>query len=215
MTSASCEACAFTIHLVEDDASVRAATARLLGAAGYDVQTYGSAAEFFSSPRPNGFGCAVLDLQLPGPSGLDIQQALVEADDPMPVVFLTGHGCVSESVQAMKAGAVDFLTKSDECTALLDAVARAFARAADGESQRARRLEIEARYSRLSPRERDVFAHLISGQLNKQVGFDLGISEQTTKIHRHRVFEKMEADSIVHLARMAAELGIAPVGRVR
>jgi FixJ family two-component response regulator len=201
------------VHIVEDDKSVRVATARFLQAAGHTVKTYGNAAEFLAEPRTR--GCVVLDLQLPGASGLDVQQALAAAGDPMPVIFLSGHGQISDSVRAMKAGAVDFLTKTADGATLLEAVEQALAR---GEEQRAdamRRRQLRDRYELLSPRERDVFAHLISGQLNKQVGFDLGISLQTTKIHRHRVLQKMQAESIVHLARMADDLGIAPVGRVR
>jgi FixJ family two-component response regulator len=130
-------------------------------------------------------------------------------------VFLTGHGDVSKTVRAMKAGAVDFLTKPVDAPALLDAVARAIARDAESRLVRARQREIRSRYTRLTRREREVFAHLISGQLNKQVGYDLGISERTTKIHRHQVLEKMQADSIADLVRMAADLGIEPAGKVR
>jgi FixJ family two-component response regulator len=157
----------------------------------------------------------VLDLRLPGQSGLDVQQRLTTADNPLPIVFLTGYGDVPKTVRAMKAGAVDFLTKPVEASVLLDAVARAMARDADTRAVRARQLEIRARYALLTPREREVFAHLISGQLNKQVGFDLGISERTTKIHRHQVLKKMQADSIADLVRMAADLGIEPTGSVR
>jgi len=133
----------------------------------------------------------------------------------LPIVFLTGHGDVPKTVRAMKAGAVDFLTKPVDAPVLLDAVARAIARDAENRVVRARRHDARARYSRLTPRERDVFAHLISGQLNKQIGYDLGISERTTKIHRRQVLEKMQADSIADLVRTAADLGIAAVGKVR
>jgi FixJ family two-component response regulator len=140
---------------------------------------------------------------------------LATAENPLPIVFLTCHGDVPETVRAMKAGAVDFLTKPVEAPVLLDAVARAIARDAENRVVRARQHEARARYSRLTPRERDVFAHLISGQLNKQIGYDLGISERTTKIHRRQVLEKMQADSIADLVRTAADLGIAAVGKVR
>ena len=204
-----------TVHVVEDDPSMRQATARLLRAAGHVVRTYGTAAEFLAE-LPNGEpGCVILDLQLPEQSGLEVQQALARMDNPLPVVFLSGRARVSDSVQAMKAGAVDFLTKTADAALLLEAVSRALARNEHERAERGRRRVLDARYDRLSPREREVFAHLISGQLNKQVGFDLGISEQTTKIHRHRVLEKMQADSIAELVRMAADLGIAPVGSVR
>jgi FixJ family two-component response regulator len=157
----------------------------------------------------------VLDLQLPGASGLELQERLTAAENPLPIVFLTGHGDIPKSVRAMKAGAVDFLTKPVEAPVLLDAVARALARDGENRAIRARRDQARTCYNRLTPREREVFAHLISGQLNKQIGFDLGITERTTKIHRHQVLAKMEADSIADLVRMAADLGIAPAGTVR
>jgi FixJ family two-component response regulator len=175
---------------------------------------YSTGAEFLAQ-LPTEAGCLVLDLRLPGPSGLDLQQRLTTAENPLPIVFLTGHGDVPKTVRAMKAGAVDFLTKPVDAPVLLDAVARAVARDSENRVVRARQHEARAHYSRLTPRERDVFAHLISGQLNKQIGYDLGISERTTKIHRHHVLEKMQADSIADLVRTAADLGIAAVGKVR
>jgi FixJ family two-component response regulator len=202
------------VHVVEDDESSRIASSRLLKNAGYAVRVYATGAEFLAQP-PTEAGCIVLDLRLPGPSGLDLQQRLTTAENPLPIVFLTGHGDVPKTVRAMKAGAVDFLTKPVDAPVLLDAVARAIARDAENRVVRARQHEARARYSRLTPRERDVFAHLISGQLNKQIGYDLGISERTTKIHRHQVLEKMQADSIADLVRTAADLGIAAVGKVR
>lgn len=189
-------------------------SSRVLKTAGYVVRVYSTGAEFLAQ-LPTEAGCLVLDLHLPGPSGLDLQQRLTTAENPLPIVFLTGHGDVPKFVRAMKAGAVDFLTKPVEAPVLLDAVARAIARDAENRVVRARQHEARARYSRLTPRERDVFAHLISGQLNKQIGYDLGISERTTKIHRRQVLEKMQADSIADLVRTAADLGIAAVGKVR
>jgi FixJ family two-component response regulator len=202
------------VHVVEDDDSTREATARFLRAAGHDVRTYASAVEFLAAP-PTGPGCVVLDLKLPGPNGLDLQETLLAGDEPLPIVFLTGHGDIQQSVRAMKSGAVDFLTKTADGSVLLEAVSRALARDVEDRTARARRRIARERYERLSARERDVFAHLISGQLNKQIGFDLGISEQTTKIHRQHVLQKMEADSIADLVRMAADLGIAAIGQVR
>jgi FixJ family two-component response regulator len=203
------------VHVVEDDEPARTATARLLQTAGYVVRTYGTAKEFLSALPSRGCGCVVLDMQLPGASGLDVQKALAEADEPLPVVFLSGRSEVPDSVQAMKSGAIDFLTKTTDGTVLLEAVSRALGHSFEERARRARQRELQARYDQLSQREREVFAHLISGQLNKQVGFDLGISEQTTKIHRHRVLQKMQADSIAQLVRMAADLGVAPLGNVR
>jgi FixJ family two-component response regulator len=170
-------------------------------------------AEFLAGWR--GPGCVVLDVRLPGPSGLDLQDALARSEDPLPVVFLTGHGEVPDSVRAMKSGAIDFLSKSVDGAVLLEAVARAIARDAEDRHLRARRRELRERYDRLTPRERDVLTHLISGQLNKQMGFDLGISERTIKIHRYRVMAKMEADSVADLVRIATDIGIAPSGKVK
>jgi FixJ family two-component response regulator len=203
------------IHVVEDDESARNATARFLRAAGHLVRTHASATEFLGEETAGTSGCVILDLQLPDLNGFDVQQALALADDPLPVVFLSGRCDIPDSVRAMKSGAVDFLTKSADGSELLQAVSRALAKNAEDRARRARVRELRARHERLSPREQEVLTHLISGQLNKQVGFDLGISEQTTKIHRHRVLEKMAADSIAELVRMAADLGIAPVGSVR
>ena len=203
------------VHVVEDDRAAREATARFLRAAGYQVRIYATATEFLETAPINVPGCVVLDLQLPGLSGLDLQRALAYREDPPPVVFLSGRSGVQQSVEAMKLGAIDFLTKTADGLELLAAVSRAIARDADGREERGRLRLLRDRHARLSPREREVLAHLISGQLNKQVGFDLGISEQTTKIHRHRILEKMQAHSIADLVRMASDLGIMPIGAVR
>jgi FixJ family two-component response regulator len=202
------------VHVIEDDESSRTASSRLLKVAGYAVRVYSSGAEFLAN-LPREAGCVVLDLHLPGQGGLELQEQLTAADNPLPIVFLTGHGDVSKSVRAMKAGAVDFLTKPIDGPVLLEAVARAIARDAEARAVRARQQTARRRYNRLTSREREVFAHLISGQLNKQVGFDLGISERTTKIHRRQVLQKMEADSIADLVRMASDLQISPAGKVR
>jgi FixJ family two-component response regulator len=203
------------VHVVEDDRASREATARFLRAAGHQVRTYASAAEFLETAPVNGPGCVILDLQLPGLSGLDLQRKLSDREDPLPVVFLSGRSEVPQSVQAMKQGAVDFLTKTAHGSEVLAAVSAALSRDASDRDERGRLCALRNRHNRLSPREREVLAHLISGQLNKQVGFDLGISEQTTKIHRHRILEKMQAHSIADLVRMASDLGIIPVGAVR
>jgi FixJ family two-component response regulator len=202
------------IHVIEDDEASRNASARLLSAAGHAVRVYASASEFLAH-LPSESGCLILDLHLPGPSGLDLQDRLATAENPLPIVFLTGYGEVPASVRAMKGGAVDFLTKPVQAPVLLEAVNRALEADAEHRAIRERRRQARARYERLTPREREVLSHLISGQLNKQVGFDLGISERTTKIHRRRVLEKMEADSIADLVRAASDLGITPAGKVR
>jgi FixJ family two-component response regulator len=203
------------VHVVEDDRATREATARFFRAAGHQVRTYATASEFLELAPTNTPGCVVLDLDLPGLSGLELQRALVSREDPLPVVFLSGRSEVPQSVEAMKQGAVDFLMKTVDGSELLAAVSRAIARDDADRAERNRLRALRDRHGRLSPREREVLAHLISGQLNKQVGFDLGISEQTTKIHRHRILEKMQAHSIPDLVRMASALGIVPVGVVR
>jgi FixJ family two-component response regulator len=204
-----------TVHVVEDDPASRDATTRLLRAAGHFVRTYSSATDFLDGFDELRTGCIVLDLRLPGPDGLELQRILAASGNPLPIVFLTGYGEVPDSVRAMKSGAVDFLDKMSDARVLLDAVSRALMKDDEERALRAKRAGLRARYGRLTPRERDVFAHLISGQLNKQIGFDLGISEETVKIHRHRVLVKMEADSAVDLARMATDLAIPPIGSVR
>lgn len=199
------------VHVVEDDDDTRRATARLLSAAGYAVQTYASAAEFLSQMPTARPGCLVLDVQLPGVSGLELQETLARAADVLPVVFVTGHGDIPMTVQAIKGGAVDFLTKPVPGDVLLAAIAQALARDARQREVRTREREVLTRYERLTPREREVFAHLISGQLNKQVAFDLGTTERTIKAHRHSIMQKLEADSIADLIRVAGHLHIEPV----
>jgi FixJ family two-component response regulator len=202
------------VHVVEDDASTREATARLLRSAGHDVATYGSAQDFLAATAP-AHGCLILDLQLPGLNGLDLQNVLNARGEAMPIVFFSGQGRIPDSVQAMKSGAVDFLPKTVDGGVLLEAVARALQRGAAERAERDRLQGIRERYARLTAREKEVFAHLISGQLNKQVGYDLGIAERTIKAHRRSLLEKMEADSIADLSRMAADLQIEPLRKVR
>jgi FixJ family two-component response regulator len=202
------------VHVVEDDESSGLATARVLRAAGLSVRLYGSAPQFLAS-LPAGHGCLVLDLSLPGQDGLELQERLAAFDEALPIVFLTGHGDVPKTARAMKAGAVDFLTKPVEAAALLDAVRRALTRDAEARAARDRKRAAQARYDRLTPREREVFAHVISGQLNKQIAYGLGTSEHTVKVHRQHVMEKLEAESVPDLVRLAGDLGIAPAGSVR
>lgn len=199
------------VHIVEDDDDARRATARFLRLAGHVVRSYTSSDQFLAEVQADQPGCVVLDVQLPGASGLELQETLGRAADVLPIVFLTGHGDIAMSVRAIKAGAVDFLTKPVPGAVLLAAIAQALARDAEERATRRHAREVQAQYERLTPREREVFAHLIGGQLNKQVAFDLGTAERTIKAHRHRIMDKLGAESIVELARVAAELHIAPV----
>lgn len=198
------------VHIVEDHDSTRTSLARLLRAVGYDVVEYASAAEFQRRPRGARAECAVIDVQLPGLTGLELQQALAAAHDPTPVVFLTGHGDISMSVQAMRLGAVDFLTKPVDQGALLQAIGWALARSNGEREERERVEELRARYTRLTARERQVFTQVVAGKLNKQIAFELGTAERTIKAHRHKVMEKMQANSIADLVRMAGTLELFP-----
>jgi FixJ family two-component response regulator len=203
------------VYVIEDDVSAREATARFLRAAGHVVRAYVSAADFLAAFSPGSPGCLVLDLELPGPSGLELQETLAASASPPPIVFLSGRSEIPDSVRAMKSGAIDFLTKSSDGVLLLAAVSRALTRDVEDRAVRERRRTLLERYERLTAREREVFAHLISGQLNKQIGFDLGAAEPTIKIHRRRVIVKMEANSVADLVRMAADLEIGAAGSAR
>jgi FixJ family two-component response regulator len=198
------------VHVIDDDAGVRQATARLLSAARFSVQTYQDGADFLAAAGRGSAGCIILDVRMPGGTGLDLQAAIAERDDPLPIIFLTGFGTIPDSVRAMQGGAVDFLVKPVEPAILLEAVSRALARDAEDRRARAHRRAIRERYERLTTREREVFLHLIAGQLNKQVAADLSISERTIKLHRARIFEKLEVDSMAEVARLAFDLGIEP-----
>ena len=195
------------IFVVDDDLSVRESLELLIKSAGWQPELFVSAQEFLSRPRPSVPCCLVLDVTLPGLSGLELQRQLAERTD-MPIIFITGHGDVPMSVQAMKAGAVEFLTKPFKDDVLLDAI-----RGAIDHSRAALRLDSEMRllrkrYESLTPREREVMGLVVSGLLNKQVGGELGISEITVKAHRGQVMRKMKADSLADLVTMAARLGL-------
>lgn len=196
-----------TVHIVDDDADMRVALARLLRAEGYEVRTHASAGDFLLEPPGAGPGCVLLDLQMPGPSGLELQQALQRHPVPLPIVFLTGRGDVASSVRAMKAGAVDFLTKPVEPAVLVSAVAAALARDQAARAQQASVHAAASRFSRLTERERSVYAGVIAGKLNKQVASELGIAERTVKMHRAQIMEKMEAASLAELVHIASLLG--------
>ena len=198
------------VHVVDDDELARKGTARLLGAAGYDVRTYASAEEFLTTVEGQASGCVILDMRLPDQSGLEIQRALAERAVPLPVIFVTGHGHIPDTVRAMQHGAVDFLTKPVDGNVLLAAVSRALAQDTAARAAREHYQHLRRRYDRLTLREREVFAHLISGQLNKQVAADLAITERTIKLHRASIFAKLEVSSMAELARLAVDLGIDP-----
>jgi FixJ family two-component response regulator len=201
------------VHIVEDDDSTRVATARMLTAVGYAVETHATAAEFLGSGSRSSPGCVLLDVQLPDMSGTDLQKQFADWLDAPPIVFVTGHGDIPMSVRAIQAGAVDFLTKPVQKAALVTAVSRAIAVDADNREKRQRHVDAQARYAQLSPREREVFAHLIGGQLNKQVAYDLGTVERTIKAHRHNLMAKLGANSIVDLVHLARELNIPAANR--
>jgi len=194
------------VFVVDDDPSIRASMESLLRSVGHQVQTFGSTAEFISSERPDIPGCVVLDVRLPGPSGLEVQRHLAGSDAPLPVIFVTGYGDVPMSVAAMKAGAVEFLTKPFRDQDLLDAVCRAL------EIDQARLEEatlvdeIGSRVNSLTQREREVFELVADGQSNKQVAAHLGLSEVTVKVHRANVMRKMDARSLPDLVRLADRL---------
>jgi FixJ family two-component response regulator len=192
---------------VDDDPSVRRAIQRLVESVGLQVKLFGSALEFLRSERPDAPSCLVLDIRLPGISGLDFQRQLAEANIRIPIVFITAHGDIPMTVRAMKAGAVEFLTKPFRDQDLLDAIQIAL------ERDRTRRVREEAaklreRYESLTPREREVMPLVVSGLLNKQIAAEIGASEATVKVHRSQLMRKMGAESVADLVRMAAEMGI-------
>lgn len=198
-----------TVFLIDDDLSVRRALTRLIRSAGYQVRAFASAREFLETP-PDGDGpaCLVLDVRLPGLSGLELQQALQGDHAAMPIIFITGHGDIPMSVKAMKAGAVDFLQKPVKDKVLLQAIEQALQRAVRERTEREELDQIRRRFDTLTPREREVLALVITGMLNKQIAFELGTVEKTIKVHRARVMDKMRANSIAELVRMAEKVGI-------
>jgi FixJ family two-component response regulator len=201
------------IAIVDDDPSAREGLQALIQSAGWRAETFASAQEFLARPRAEVPSCLLLDLQLPGPSGLDLQKRMAEVGLEIPIVFLTGHGNIPASVQAMKAGAVEFLTKPFDEEELLQAVQEAIERDRRTRQQQADLRELRDRHDSLTAREREVLQQVVSGLLNKQIAAELAITEFTVKIHRGHVMRKMRADSLADLVRMAASLGIRPPKR--
>jgi RNA polymerase sigma factor (sigma-70 family) len=194
------------VHVIDDDPSVREAIASLIRSVGMSVQVFGSANEFMASSRPNAPACLVLDVRMPELSGLELQRELTDAGISIPIIFITGHGDIPMSVRAMKAGAMEFLTKPFRDQALLDAIAQAIDRDRELRKQQAGIADLRDCFERLTPREREVMELVVAGLLNKQIAVRLGISEITVKVHRHQVMEKMKADSLADLVRMSEKL---------
>jgi FixJ family two-component response regulator len=197
-----------TVLLVDDDASVRKSVTRLLEAAGYAVEAFASARDFLASEPHSGPCCLVLDVRMPGLTGLELQEALTTAGRRMSIVFVTGHADVPMTVKAMKGGALDLLTKPFDVEDLLKAVERAMKKDVKDRGDEAGLQEVRRRVEALTPRETEVFALVVTGMLNKQIGAALGIEERTVKVHRARVMEKMRAGSVAELVRLADRLGV-------
>ena len=203
-----------TVFIIDDDASVRKSLSRLLRSAGYTTETFASAEEFLGREHFNGIGCLLLDVQMPGLSGMDLQEELNKADYHMPIIFITGHGDIPMSVEAMKKGAVDFLTKPFDDKELLQAVEKAIEKDTFTRAEYDETLDIRKRIELLTSRELEILRYVITGMLNKQIALKLDIAEKTVKVHRGRIMEKLRVDSVADLVRLAEKVGIKPLIRV-
>jgi FixJ family two-component response regulator len=202
-----------TVFVIDDDASVRKSLSRLLRSAGYTTETFASAEEFLRREHFNGIGCLLLDVQMPGLTGMDMQEELNKADYHMPIIFITGHGDIPMSVEAMKKGAVDFLTKPFDDKQLLQAVEKAIEKDTYARAEYDETLDIRRRIELLTPRENEILRYIITGMLNKQIALKLDIAEKTVKVHRGRIMEKLCVDSVAELVRLAEKVGVKPLDR--
>jgi len=199
------------VIVVDDDLSFRNMLSRLVGTIGLKTVQFASAEEFLAAPLPDGPACLVLDVHMPGLSGLDLQRRLTQGSRPFPIIFTTGHGDIPMTVEAMKAGAVGFFSKPFRTQEMIDAIKEGIARDREAQKLYAETAELQARYQSLTAREREVFALVTTGALNKQIAHQLGTSERTIKAHRSQVVEKMKAESVADLVRMADRLGVGAV----
>jgi RNA polymerase sigma factor (sigma-70 family) len=202
-----------TVFLIDDDPSARRGLARLIQAAGYAVATFGSARDFLASARNDAPGCMVLDIRMPELSGLDLQEQLLRADYSMPIIFITGHGDIPMTVQAMKRGAIDFLPKPVEREQLLEAIRQALEKDRVSRSAREESKELRERLQLLKTREREVLSFVIAGFLNKQIASELGITEATVKVHRARLMDKLRVTSVAELVTLAQKAGFLAAKR--
>lgn len=201
-----------TIFIVDDDVSFLRSLSRLLRASGFQVVVHNSAAEFLAELRPDTSGCVITDLMMPGMDGMALQAALRNADRPLPIIFLTGQGDIPRTVQAMRGGAEDFLTKTAPKEDLLAAVRRALIRNQQDLARHARLAALRQPFELLTNREREVLRHVVEGKLNKQIAADLGIHERTVKLHRTHLTTKLQVHSVAELTRMVQEAGLFPIG---
>ena len=197
------------VFIVDDDLSVRRTTERLIRTAGLNVQAFASGREFLNSARPDGPACLILDVRMPGLDGMQLQRELTQSGINIPIIFITGHGDIPMSVRAMKAGAVEFLTKPFRGQSLLEAIHSAIERDRSAHKQRSESEELRGRYEQLTAREREVMTLVVTGMLNKQVAGQLATTERTIKFHRANIMQKMQVESLADLVRMAEKLGVS------